>query len=96
MAIMACQAGKDVYCEKPLSQTIQEGHMIRAAARKYNRVFQVGTQRRSGESFRSAVEYVASGKLGKVCEIKAWIYQVRRTIGRPTDGTPPPGVDYDV
>ena len=96
MAILACQAGKDVYCEKPLSQTIHEGHMIRAAARKYNRVFQVGTQRRSGEHFRSAVEYATSGKLGKICEIKAWIYQVRRSIDRPPDGTPPPGVDYDV
>jgi predicted dehydrogenase len=96
MALLACQAGKDVYCEKPLSQTIHEGHLIRDAARKYNRVFQVGTQRRSGEPFRNAVEYVASGKLGKICEIKAWIYQVRQSIGRPADGTPPPGVDYDV
>lgn len=96
MALLACQAGKDVYCEKPLSQTIHEGHLIRDAARKYNRVFQVGTQRRSGEHFRSAVEYVASGKLGKICEIKTWIYQLRASIGRPPDGTPPPGVDYDV
>jgi predicted dehydrogenase len=94
--ILACQAGKDVYAEKPLSQTIHEGHQMREAARKYNRVVQVGTQRRSGEHFKSAVEYVAAGKLGKVCEIKAWIYQVRKSIGRPPDGTPPPGVDYDV
>lgn len=95
MMIMACQAGKDVYVEKPLSQTIHEGHMMREAARKYNRVVQVGTQRRSGDHFRSAVEYVAAGKIGKVCEIKAWIYQVRPTIGRPAGGTPPPGVNYD-
>jgi predicted dehydrogenase len=95
MAILACQAGKDVYCEKPLSQTIHEGRMMREAARKHNRVFQVGTQRRSGPHFRSAVEYVASGKLGKVCLVKAWINQVRPTIGRPPDGTPPAGVDYD-
>ena len=94
--ILACQAGKDVYVEKPLSQTIEEGHLMREAARKYNRVVQVGTQRRSGDHFRSAVEYVASGKIGKVCEIKAWIYQTRKSIGRPADGTPPPGVDYDV
>jgi predicted dehydrogenase len=96
MAIMACQAGKDVYCEKPLSQTIEEGHLIRAAARKYNRIFQVGTQRRSGEHFQSAVEFVASGGIGKVCEIKAWIYQIRQSLGRPADTTPPAGVDYDV
>jgi predicted dehydrogenase len=95
MAILACQAGKDVYCEKPLSQTIHDGQMMREAARKYNRVFQVGTQRRSGEHFKSAVEYVAAGKLGKVCEIKAWINQVRLTIGRPPDGAPPANVNYD-
>jgi predicted dehydrogenase len=95
MAILACQAGKDVYCEKPLSRTIQEGQRMRDAARAHNRVFQVGTQRRSGEHFRSAVEYVASGKLGKICEIKAWINQVRVSIGRPADGSPPAGIDYD-
>ena len=93
--ILACQAGKDVYVEKPLSQTIHEGHLMRDAARKYKRVVQVGTQRRSMEHFRSGVEYVASGKLGKICQIKAWVYQLRSSIGRPPDGTPPPGVDYD-
>ena len=95
IAIMACQAGKDVYCEKPLCQTIQEGHLIRDAARKYNRVMQVGTQRRSIEHFRSAAELAASGKIGKVPLIKAWINQIRISIGRPADGPPPPGVDYD-
>jgi predicted dehydrogenase len=95
MALMACQAGKDVYCEKPLSQTIQEGQLMRDAARKYNRVMQVGTHRRSIEHFKSAAEFVASGKIGKVPLIKAWINQIRATIGRPADGTPPQGVDYD-
>jgi len=80
----------------PLSQTIHEGHLMRDAARKYNRVVQVGTQRRSMEHFKSAVEYVASGKLGKICLIKAWMCQVRDTIGNPPDGTPPAGADYDV
>lgn len=94
--LLACQAGKDVYIEKPLSQTIHEGHLMRDAARKYNRVMQVGTQRRSGEHFKSAVEYVASGKLGKVCLVKAWMCQVRGSIGRPSDSEPPAGVDYDV
>jgi predicted dehydrogenase len=95
MMILACQAGKDVYCEKPMSQTIHEGHLMREAARKYNRIVQVGTQRRSGIHFREAVEFVAGGGIGKVCEIKAWIYQLRPTIGRPPDGTPPAGIDYD-
>jgi predicted dehydrogenase len=95
IALLACQAGKDVYCEKPLCQTIQEGQLMRDAARKYNRVMQVGTQRRSGEHFRSAVETVASGKLGKVPLIKAWINQIRLSISTPPDSTPPPDVDYD-
>ncbi len=96
MALLACQAGKDVYVEKPLSQTIAEGHMIRDAARKYNRIVQVGTQRRSGEHYKSAAEYAASGKLGKVCLIKAWMSQLRESIGNPPDGTAPPSADYDM
>ncbi len=95
MAIHACQAGKDAYVEKPFSQTIEEGHLIRDAARKYGRVMQVGTQRRSMEHIAAAVDYVASGKLGKVCLIKAWMCQVRPSIGNPADSAPPRGVDYD-
>jgi predicted dehydrogenase len=94
--ILACQAGKDVYIEKPLSQTIQEGQRMRDVARKHNRVVQVGTQRRSAIHFREAVEYAASGKIGKVCLIKAWITQLRETIGNPPDGTPPAGADYNM
>jgi predicted dehydrogenase len=85
-----------VYIEKPLSQTIREGQLIRDAARKYKRIVQVGTQRRSGDHFRTAAEYAASGKLGKMCLVKAWMNQVRNTIGTPPDGTPPAGVNYDV
>ncbi len=96
MALLACQAGKDVYVEKPLSQTIAEGHMIREAARKYNRIVQVGTQRRSGAHYKSAAEYAASGKLGKVCLIKAWISQLRPSIGNPPDGVAPATADYDM
>lgn len=95
MTLQALRAGKDVYIEKPLSQTIQEGQMIRDAARKYNRICQVGTQRRSGEHFYTAAEYAASGKLGKICLIKAWMCQVRDSIGNPPDGKPPDTVDYD-
>jgi predicted dehydrogenase len=96
MALLACQAGKDVYVEKPLSQTIAEGHMIREAARKYKRIVQVGTQRRSGEHYKSAAAYAASGKLGKVCLIKAWISQLRPSIGNPPDGVAPATADYDM
>ena len=93
--ILACQAGKDVYVEKPLSQTIEEGQLMRDAARKADRVVQVGTQRRSGAHFKSAVDYVASGKLGTLCLVKAWMCQVRKSIGNPPDSPVPPGVDYD-
>jgi predicted dehydrogenase len=96
MALMACQAGKDVFLEKPVSQTIREGQLIRDAARKYSRVMQIGTMRRSAEHFRTAAEHVASGRLGKICLIKAWMCQVRESIGTPPDGSPPAGVDYDM
>jgi len=95
MVILACQAGKDVYVEKPLCQTIHEGQVIRDAARKHNRVVQVGTQRRSMEHFRGAAEFVASGNIGKVPLIKAWINQIRIDIGKPADGATPAGVNYD-
>ena len=96
ITLLACQAGKDVYIEKPLSHTIQEGHLMRDAARKYNRVVQVGTQNRSKEHYAKAIEYVASGKLGKICMINTWECQVRPTIGRPPGSDPPSTVDYDV
>lgn len=96
MALLACLAGKDVYVEKPLSQTIREGQLIRDAARKYNRVVQVGTQRRSTPHFKTAAEYVASGKLGKLCMVKAWICQLRESIGKPADEPAPVSADYDM
>lgn len=96
MALLACQAGKDVYVEKPLCQTIREGQMIRDAARKYGRVMQVGTQRRTIEHFSNATDYAASGALGQICLIKTWMCQVRASIGSPPDQQPPSTVDYDV
>jgi hypothetical protein len=96
MTLLACQAGKDCYTEKPLSQTIQEGQLIRDAGRKYKRVVQVGTQRRSINHFIAAADYVASGKLGKVCHIKAWISQLRKSIGTPADSVAPSTADYEM
>jgi predicted dehydrogenase len=96
ITLMACQAGKDCYTEKPLSQTIQEGQLIRDAGRKYKRVVQVGTQRRSINHFIAAADYVASGKLGRICHMKAWISQLRASIGTPADSTPPATADYEM
>jgi predicted dehydrogenase len=95
MSLLTLQSGKDLFIEKPLSQTIQEGQWIRDAARKHNRVVQVGTMRRSGPHFIEAAAYVASGRLGKVPLIRCWMCQVRASIGNPPDSDPPPGVDYD-
>ncbi len=71
---MACQAGKDVYVEKPLAISIGEGRAMVESARKYNRVVQMGTQQRSAPHYQRAVEYVQSGKLGKIRLVRAWAY----------------------
>src|SRR5947209_12264234 len=94
--VWACQAGKHVYCEKPISHNLIEGRRMVQAARKYKRVVQVGTQRRSSAQVASAAEFVRSGKLGKVPFARAWIAGDRKTIGRKTDGPMPSGVDYDM
>ncbi len=95
--IMACQAGKDVYVEKPLSLTIDEGRRMVEAARRYNRVVQVGTQQRSARHFQKAVELVRAGKLGKISRVHAWNYdgEFPRGIGNPPDEAPPAGLDWD-
>ncbi len=94
--VWACQAGKHVYVEKPVSHNLVEGRRMVEAARKHDRVVQVGTQRRSGAHFQSAAEFVRSGKLGKVPFGQAWIAGDRKSIGRLPDADPPPGVDYDL
>jgi predicted dehydrogenase len=94
--VWACQAGKHVYVEKPVSHNLVEGRRMVEAARKYDRVVQVGLQRRSGAHFQSAAEFVRSGKLGKVPFAQAWIAGNRKGIGRKPDADPPAGVDYDL
>ncbi len=94
--IMACQAEKDVYVEKPDGHNILEGRTMVAAARKYKRIVQLGTQARSDPSLHKAIEYIASGKLGLVRFAKAWESSKQGSIGHTPDGDPPPGVDYDL
>ena len=96
MTILACQAGKDVYVEKPVSHNVREGLQMIAAARRSGRVVQSGLQQRSGTHFQSAVDFVRSGKLGAVHLAKAWTVHRRKPIGRKRDSTPPDGVDYDL
>ena len=75
MTVLACQAGKDVYVEKPASHNVVEGRRMVEAARKYDRVVQVGTQRRSTPHVQEAIEHVRSGRIGKVGMARAWIHQ---------------------
>ncbi len=93
--ILACDAGKDVYVEKPASHNIREGRLMIDAARRNGRIVQVGTQSRSRPSTVRAIEYVKSGKIGKVLMAKAWNIQLRADIGHMEDAPVPPGVDYE-
>jgi predicted dehydrogenase len=95
--VWACQAGKDVYVEKPASYSIWEGRQMVAAARKHGRIVQVGTQARSTDISAQAVEFIQSGQLGKILLARAIIYRGRQGIGK-VDGpqTVPASVNYDL
>ena len=93
----ACEAGKDVYCEKPVGNSIVECAAMVAAQKRYNRVVQVGQWQRSNKHYQDAMDFVHSGKLGNVRLVKAWAYQGwMESIPVKPDGPPPPGVDYDM
>lgn len=96
IAIAACQAGKDVYIEKPCAQDIIECQLIADAAKKYKRVVQHGTQQRSGKHFQQARDYVKSGKLGKVAFVRNWGILGRGGIGKAEPSDPPANLDYDM
>ena len=94
--VWACQAGKHVYVEKPVSHNLVEGSRMVEAARKYERVVQVGTQRRSAPHLQEAAEFVRGGALGKIPFARAWIAGDRKSIGKKADAKPPEKVDYDL
>lgn len=97
IAILAAAAGKDVYVEKPTSLTIREGRAMVNAARKYNRVMQVGTQHRSATHFKKIAAMRLAGELGEVHYIRVWNY-VNATpdgLGAKPDSEPPAGLDWD-
>jgi len=95
--IHACQAGKDVYVEKPLSLCVAEGRKMIEAVRAHQRVCQVGIHRRSVELCREAADFVRGGGLGKVTAARAFHIQNEWPdgIGNPADQEPPPGFDWD-
>jgi predicted dehydrogenase len=96
--VMACQAGKDVYVEKPISVAVEEGKKMVEAARKYKRVVQVGLWQRSNLHFQKAVQLVQDGLIGKVTFVRTENYSniYPEGIGNPPDSDPPPGLDWDM
>lgn len=94
--IWACQAGKDVYVEKPVSYNIFEGRKLVEAARKYNRIAQTGSQRRSDPLMQEAVNFIQGGGLGQIYMVKACVYRRRGSIGHGVVSEVPQGVHYDL
>lgn len=94
--IWGCQHDKHVYVEKPISHNVFEGHQAVAASRKYKKVVQTGTQSRSVPHYLAAIEYVRSGKLGKVHMAKAWNSQRRRRVEAKADSAVPKGMDWNI
>lgn len=93
--ILACDAGKHVYVEKPASHNLREGRLMVEAARRNKRIVQLGTQSRSTEHVQSAMQLIREGAIGEVLACKAWNSQFRTDIGRQHPSEPPKELDYD-
>jgi predicted dehydrogenase len=97
LTIMACAAGKDVYVEKPMTVFIDEGKWMVQAARKYNRIVTVGTQRRQGKGVAAAKKVVESGVLGKIHSVRLSSFRnIYPGFGKTPVSDPPPGFNYDM
>jgi predicted dehydrogenase len=94
--ILACDAGKHVYVEKPCAHNIREGRLMIEAARRNNKVVQVGTQSRSTAHVQQAMQKLAGGAIGDVLVAKAWNSQRRGSIGHQQPSDPPSTLDYDL
>src|SRR5438477_3167172 len=94
--IWACQAGKDVYCEKPASYNIFEGQQMVNAARKYNRIVQIGMQSRSQTHKMKAIQLVRDGAIGKVYMARGICFKRRPSIGHTPEQPVPPGLNWDI
>ena len=94
--INACQAGKDVYCEKPLAWSIGEGALVAKASEKYQRVTQMGNLIHATDNYHRIVEIVQSGCLGKIAKTRVWMTRpADDDLGNPSNTAPPAGADYD-
>jgi predicted dehydrogenase len=94
-ALMALDAGKHVYVEKPGSKNFHEGELLLKAASDSKQVVQHGTQSRSCKAFQQAIDMLHNGLVGDVIEARCWNWQTRKSIGHERPSTPPPSVDYD-
>lgn len=94
--ILSCAAGKHVYVEKPCSHNPREGELMVAAARKYKRAVQVGTQRRSGPGWAQAMEKLWTGAIGRVYLVRARYYSARGSIGHGKPAEVPAHINYDL
>lgn len=93
----ALSAGKHVYCEKPLANSIEECNIMMKAAKRYNKMVQIGQWQRSGGHYRQAHEYLKTGKLGNIRLVKCWAYQGwMEPVPVKPDSAAPTGVDYDM
>ena len=97
--IAACEAGKDIYCEKPISHSLIEAKAMLGAAKHFRRVVQIGTWQRSVKHFQTAIDFVRSGQMGKIAVCRAWFISVFGGWPAPMeekpDGPAPTGFDYD-
>lgn len=96
MTIWACQAGKDVYCEKPLSYNLAEGRKMVQAAGKYNRIVQTGTQYRANRLSQKSIQLLRDGVIGDIYMGRGTVYRHRPSIGRVADSPVPAGVNWDL
>jgi predicted dehydrogenase len=94
IAVHACEAGKDVYCEKPLSLTVAQGRAMVDAARRYGRVFQTGSQQRSDGEFLRACELVRNGRIGRIETVWVSVWGTSRPCHLPAE-EPPAGLDWN-
>jgi predicted dehydrogenase len=96
IAILAFQAGKDVYGEKPLSYSLREGQLMLDAQKRYDKIFQLGTQIHAGDNYHRAVEIIQSGELGKIKKVRLWKTGEPRLIEKLNYQTPPPYLNWDM
>lgn len=95
-SLLALDAGKHVYVEKPCCHNVYEGRLMREAVRRSGKHLQVGTQSRSTDCVREAIERIRRGEIGEVLVAKAWNSQRRRSIGKSAASEPPPQLDFDL